>query len=167
LGTLFIVATPIGNLQDLSLRAIDVLTKVEIIACEDTRHTGLLLKHIKDTPYAGSILRQGVSLQDTKPTLLSYYEHNELRRIPQILNVLHNGVDVALVSDAGTPLLSDPGFPLVREAIRAGIRVEAVPGPSAVTAALAVSGLPTEQFTFWGFLPAKSGRPAQRSSRWV
>jgi len=158
MGTLYIVATPIGNLQDISFRAIEILTRVEIIACEDTRHTGLLLKHIKDTPCRRSILRQGVSLQGTRPTLLSYYEQNEAKRIPQILNALLNGVDVALVSDAGTPTISDPGFKLVRECVREGIRVESIPGPSSVISALVVSGLPTDKFLFLGYLPKKPGK---------
>ena len=158
MGTLYLVATPIGNLKDLSLRAIDILTNVEIIACEDTRHTGILFKHIKDTPYTRSILGQGISLRDTKPTLLSYYEQNELRRIPQILNALKNGIDVALVSDAGTPTISDPGFKLVRECVTQGIKVESIPGPSSVISALVVSGLPTDKFLFLGYLPRKSGK---------
>lgn len=150
MGTLYIVATPIGNLQDLSFRAIDILTRVEIIACEDTRHTGLLLKHVKDNK---------LSLQkDFKPTLLSYYEQNELQRIPQILNVLKNGIDVALVSDSGTPTISDPGFKLVRECISQGIKVESIPGPSSVISALVISGLPTDKFIFIGYLPKKGGR---------
>lgn len=157
MGTLYIVATPIGNLKDLSLRTIEILSKVEIIACEDTRHTGLLLKHIKDTPYARSILQQGVSLQNIKPILLSYYEQNELKRIPQILNALHNAVDVALVSDAGTPTISDPGFKLVRECIAQGIKIESIPGPSSVISALVVSGLPTDKFLFVGYPPKKPG----------
>ncbi len=153
MGTLYIVATPIGNLKDLSLRAIDILTKVEIITCEDTRRTGLLLKHTR------SILAQGYSLSKkvVKPTLLSYYEQNELKRIPQVLNALKNGIDVALVSDAGTPTISDPGFKLVRECIAQGIKVESIPGPSSVISSLAVSGLPTDKFLFLGFLPKKPG----------
>lgn len=158
MGTLFIVATPIGNLKDLSLRAIDVLTKVEIIACEDTRHTGLLLKHIKDALHTRSILRQGYSLQDKRPTLLSYYEQNEFKRIPQVINALKNGVDVALVSDAGTPTISDPGFKLVRECIAQGIKVESIPGPSSVISSLVVSGFPTDKFLFLGYLPKKPGK---------
>lgn len=142
MGTLFIVSTPIGNLRDLSLRSIDLLNKVEIIACEDTRHTGLLLRHIS---------------REAKPTLLSYYEQNEFNRIPQILNALSNGKDVALVSDAGTPTISDPGFKLVRECVKLGIKVESIPGPSSVISALVVSGLPTDKFLFLGFPPKKQG----------
>lgn len=143
MGNLYIVATPIGNLQDLSFRAVEILTKVELIACEDTRRCGLLLKHIGRAP---------------APTLLSYYEENELRRIPQIINALKNGFSVALVSDAGTPTISDPGFKLVRECIQQGIRVESIPGPSAVISALVISGLPTDKFLFVGYLPRKQGK---------
>lgn len=146
MGTLFIVATPIGNLQDLSLRVIEILTRVELIACEDTRHTGILLSHIRKT-----------NKENIKPKLLSYYEQNEFRRIPQILNALYNGVDVALVSDAGTPTISDPGFKLVRECIAQGIKIESIPGPSSVISALVVSGLPTDKFLFLGYPPRKPG----------
>jgi len=168
LGTLYIVATPIGNLQDLSFRAVDVLTRVEIIACEDTRHTGLLLKHIQNLHLprhpelvSGSnemLKRVQHDKGGVRPTLLSYYEQNELRRIPQILNALKNGVDVALVSDAGTPTISDPGFKLVRECVKQGIRVESIPGQSALISALVVSGLPTDKFLFLGYLPKKPGK---------
>ena len=149
-GILYIIATPIGNLQDISFRAIKILYSVEIIVCEDTRHTGLLLKYIRDNNLS--------SQKDFKPALLSYYEQNELKRIPQILNVLKNGVNVALVSDAGTPTISDPGFKLVRECILLGIKVESIPGPSSVISALVVSGLPTDKFLFLGYLPKKQGK---------
>lgn len=150
MGILYIVATPIGNLKDLSIRAIEVLTKVEIIACEDTRITGFLLKHIRDK-YSSYIENQ------VKPTLLSYYEGRELKRIPQVINALKNGIDVALVSDAGTPTLSDPGFKLVRECIAQEIKVESIPGPSAAISALVISGLPTDKFLFVGYPPKKQG----------
>lgn len=153
MGTLYIVSTPIGNLQDLSFRAIDILLRAEIIACEDTRHTGILLKYIKDH-YSSS----EVPIKEVKPTLLSYYEQNEFKRIPQIMNALINGLDVALVSDAGTPTISDPGFKLVRECILQGIRVESIPGPSSVISALVVSGLPTDKFLFLGYPPKKGGQ---------
>lgn len=143
MGNLYIVATPIGNLQDLSFRAVEILKRVELIACEDTRRCGLLLKHI------GRV---------SAPTLLSYYEESELRRIPQIINALKNGLSVALVSDAGTPTISDPGFKLVRECIQQGIRVESIPGPSAAISALVSSGLPTDKFLFVGYLPRKQGK---------
>jgi 16S rRNA (cytidine1402-2'-O)-methyltransferase len=136
-GRLEVVATPIGNLQDLSERARATLERADVIAAEDTRHTLTLLQHI------------GVS----RP-LLSLHAHNEAQRVPEIIARLEAGDVVALVSDAGTPLLSDPGFGLVREAAAAGIDVGVIPGPSAITAALAVAGLPTDRFCFEGFLSA-------------
>ena len=155
MGTLYIVATPIGNLQDLSLRAIEILTKVQIIACEDTRHTGFLFKHIKQLRHSGNQAKPG---HPESPILLSYYEQNEFKRIPQIMNSLKNGLDVALVSDAGTPTISDPGFKLVRECISQGIKVESIPGPCSVISALVVSGLPTDKFLFIGYPPKKGGK---------
>jgi 16S rRNA (cytidine1402-2'-O)-methyltransferase len=139
-GTLQVVATPIGNLADLSSRARAVLAAAAVIAAEDTRHTRVLLQ----------------SLGLTTP-LLSLHAHNEAQRVPELLARLARGEDVALVSDAGTPLLSDPGFELVRSAATAGFEVRTVPGPSAITAALAVAGLPTRRFCFEGFLPARAG----------
>lgn len=143
MGNLYIVATPIGNLQDITLRAIKVLSTVDIIACEDTRKTGLLM--------------QNILKGDKKPRLISYYEQNELLRIPEIISALKDGVDIALVSDAGTPTISDPGFKLVRECIREGIKVESIPGPSAVITSLISSGLPTDKFMFLGYPPRKPG----------
>ena len=140
-GRLLLVATPIGNLADLSPRAEAALRAADLVACEDTRRSGLLLHHL------------GIA----KP-LLSLHEHNERARLPRLLAALAEGQTVAVVSDAGTPLLSDPGFVLTREAIAAGHRVEAIPGPSALLAALVVSGLPPHPFTFAGFPPPKSGR---------
>ncbi len=137
-GTLYVVSTPIGNLEDLSPRARDVLARADIIACEDTRVTGKLLR------------RFGI-----RTPSVSYHEHNEHVRASELLGRLEEGKDVALVSDAGTPLVSDPGYRLVRAAREAGVAVRAIPGPSAVLAALAVSGLPTSRFTFVGFLPPK------------
>lgn len=143
---LYLVATPIGNLKDITFRALEVLKAADVIACEDTRRTGQLLRHYKiSAPRSGNVSH-----------LLSFHEHSGPGRVREIVSLLKEGKNVALVSDSGTPLISDPGFPLVREAIREGIRIEAIPGPTAVVAALAVSGLPTERFTFWGFLPAKS-----------
>jgi 16S rRNA (cytidine1402-2'-O)-methyltransferase len=139
-GRLDVVATPIGNLSDLSPRAQEALAGADVIAAEDTRHTRTLLQSI------------GVS----RP-LVSLHAHNESSRVPELLARLAAGESVALVSDAGTPLLSDPGYELVREATRAGCDVRVVPGPSAITAALAVSGLPTDRFCFEGFLPPKAG----------
>ena len=152
-GILYIVSTPIGNLQDITVRAMDVLGKVPFIACEDTRRTGILLKHIEGIlpPPAGG------SNTTNKPKLISYYEQNEERRIPEIINILKEGKDIALVSDAGTPTISDPGFKLVRECIKESIKVESIPGPSSVLAALTSSGLPTDKFLFLGFLPKKQG----------
>ncbi|WP_110668384.1 16S rRNA (cytidine(1402)-2'-O)-methyltransferase [Salinicola halophilus] len=138
-GVLYVVATPIGNLEDMSARAARTLAEVDAIAAEDTRHTQRLLKHL------------GVE----RP-LLSLHEHNEAGRVDQLRARLLAGESLALVSDAGTPLISDPGFVLVRELRRAGCRVVPIPGPCALVAALSVAGLPTDRFTFEGFLPAKS-----------
>ncbi|HSB10838.1 MAG TPA: 16S rRNA (cytidine(1402)-2'-O)-methyltransferase [Blastocatellia bacterium] len=137
-GTLYIVATPIGNLEDITLRALRVLIEVDLIACEDTRHTRKLLAHY----------------QIPKPTI-SYHEHNEPERAAELLKKLEAGHSIALVSDAGTPLISDPGFRIVRAAIAREISVVSIPGPSALIAALSASGLPTSEFTFAGFLPAR------------
>jgi 16S rRNA (cytidine1402-2'-O)-methyltransferase len=140
-GILYVVSTPIGNVEDLSPRARRTLAEAAVIACEDTRHTGRLLA------------RCGV-----KNRLLSLHEHNEARRVPGLVERLLAGEDVAVVSDAGTPLLSDPGFLLVREAAARGVEIRAVPGPSAVLAALTASGLPPYPFTFAGFVPRKAGK---------
>src|SRR2546423_185621 len=143
-GTLYLVATPIGNLEDISLRALRVLKEVDLIACEDTRHTRKLLTHY----------------EISKP-MISYHEHNEHVRAMELIEKLKAGMNVALVSDAGTPLVSDPGFRLVRDSIEQAIRVVPIPGPSALIAALAASGLSTSEFTFAGFLPAR--RQARRA----
>src|SRR5512139_3491659 len=138
-GTLYIVSTPIGNLEDISLRALHILKEVDLIAAEDTRHTGLLLKHFGiQTP------------------LTSYFQGNELKKKEFILSKLRQGYRVALVSDAGTPGISDPGFRLIQTVIADQIPIVPIPGPSAVIAALSVSGLPTDAFLFKGFLPHKS-----------
>ncbi len=139
-GRLFVVATPIGNLEDITLRAIKILKEVEAIACEDTRQTLKLL-----------------NTYNLKKRLISYFKPREHQKIPEIMNLLNSGQDVALVSDAGTPGISDPGFPLIREAIKQGIQVIPVPGPSALTAALSASGLPTSRILFVGFPPPKKG----------
>ena len=145
MGRLAVISTPIGNLGDLSPRARDELAAAELIAAEDTRRTGQLL----------------TTLGLTRP-LVSLHEHNERERIGELLAKLAAGARIALVSDAGTPLLSDPGFELVRRVAQEGIQVVSVPGPSAITAALSIAGLPTERFSFEGFLPA---RLAERRSR--
>jgi 16S rRNA (cytidine1402-2'-O)-methyltransferase len=140
-GTLYLVATPIGNLEDITLRALRILREADLVACEDTRQTRKLLDHY------------GIH----KPTV-SYHEHNEAVRAPELIEKLESGASVALVSDAGTPLVSDPGYRLVTHAIAKGIRVEPLPGPSAALAALAASGLPTDEFHFGGFLPPRSAQ---------
>ena len=138
-GTLYLVATPIGNLEDITLRALRVLREADVIACEDTRQTGKLLAHF-----------------DIKTPTVSYHEHNEAERTKELLGRLDAGAQVALVSDAGTPLISDPGYRLVTAAIAAGIPVIPVPGASAVLAGLSAAGLPTDAFRFCGFLPVKT-----------
>jgi 16S rRNA (cytidine1402-2'-O)-methyltransferase len=140
-GTLYLVGTPIGNLEDITFRAVRILKEADMIACEDTRQTRKLLD------------RYAIA----KPAV-SYHEHNETERSRELIAKLLGGASVALVSDAGMPLVSDPGYTLVRAAIQHGVRVEAVPGPSALLTALAASGLPTDSFHFGGFLPAKSGQ---------
>lgn len=144
-GRLYVVATPIGNLGDLSARAREVLAGADLIAAEDTRHTRTLLQ------------AAGVS----RP-LVSLHEHNEAQRVSELLARFEQGATIALVSDAGTPLLSDPGFELVRRAAAAGVDVRVIPGPSAITAALAVAGLPTDRFCFEGFLPSREGERRER-----
>lgn len=141
---LYIVATPIGNLQDITLRAIKILQSVDAIACEDTRKTGILLSKI-------------LTAETPKPRLISYYEQNELQKIPEVINALKNGLNIALVSDAGTPTISDPGYKLVRECIKEGIKIESLPGASSVLTALTASGLPTDKFLFIGYPPKKPG----------
>ena len=144
-GTLYVVGTPIGNLEDITTRALRVLRDVELIACEDTRRTRALLSHF-----------------DIHTPTISYYEHNKLTRGPQIVRRLLDGTPVALVTDAGTPGISDPGFLLVREARAAGIAVVPVPGPAAVVTALSAAGVPADRFLFEGFLPMKPGKRLNR-----
>ena len=139
-GCLYLVATPIGNLEDITLRALRILKEVDQIACEDTRHTLKLLNHF-----------------DIHKSLVSYHEHNELTRAPELVLAMEEGATIALVSDAGMPLVSDPGHRLVTLAIRHHIPVVPIPGPAALLAALSASGLPNEEFLFLGFLPARSG----------
>jgi 16S rRNA (cytidine1402-2'-O)-methyltransferase len=139
-GTLHVVATPIGHRDDIGARAIDTLRRVKVIAAEDTRHTRPLLQHLGiDTP------------------LVALHDHNERTAVDSLVERMLGGDDIALVSDAGTPLISDPGFRFVRAARAAGLKVSPVPGPSAVVAALSVAGLPSDRFVFEGFLPAKAG----------
>jgi 16S rRNA (cytidine1402-2'-O)-methyltransferase len=138
---LYVVATPIGNLGDVTLRAIEVLKLVDVVAAEDTRHSGILLKHF------------GI-----KKPFVSYHEHNEATRTPELVERLARGENVALITDAGTPGVSDPGFRLIRECIRHEIPFTIIPGPSAVLTALVGSGFPTDKFSFGGFLPVKSGQ---------
>jgi 16S rRNA (cytidine1402-2'-O)-methyltransferase len=144
-GVLYVVATPIGNLEDISLRALRILKEVDLIAAEDTRHTRILLDHY-----------------EIRTPLVSYHEHNEKTQAPRLAERLAHGENIALVSDAGTPAISDPGYRLVVEALRIGIRVTPIPGASALASALSASGLPTDRFVFEGFLPSKK---SERESR--
>ena len=140
-GILNVVSTPIGNLEDISTRAIATLTNSDIIVAEDTRHTKKLLNHYNISAF-----------------IISYFEHNKHQQIPKILNFLKEGKSISLVSDAGTPGISDPAYRLVRQAINENIKIQSVPGASSVLAALIPSGLPTDRFIFEGFLPPKKGR---------
>jgi len=140
-GTLYIIATPIGNLEDITLRAIRMLKEVGLIAAEDTRHTRKLLTHF-----------------DIHTPLTSFFQANERQKAEQIINALKEGKNVALVSNAGTPCISDPGYPLLVKAIEEGITVCPIPGASALAAAISAAGLPTDRFTFIGFLPDKPGK---------
>src|SRR6267143_1249309 len=139
-GILYVVSTPIGNLEDITHRAIRVLGEVDLIACEDTRHTHKLLQHY------------GISTKT-----ISYHEHNEQERSGELIDLLLRGTNLAVVSDAGTPGISDPGFRLIRLAVAKDVQVVPIPGPSALITALVASGLPTDEFFFGGFLPARSG----------
>jgi len=141
---LFIVSTPIGNLDDITLRALETLFSVDTILCEDTRKTLNLLKHFQ---------KEGRTI----PNLISFFEENEQKKMPEVLTQLKMGLNIALVSNCGTPTISDPGFKLVRECWKEKIKVISVPGPSSPIASLSVSGLPTDKFLFLGFLPNKSG----------
>ncbi|HEY7317576.1 MAG TPA: 16S rRNA (cytidine(1402)-2'-O)-methyltransferase [Candidatus Binatia bacterium] len=144
-GILYIVATPIGNLEDISFRAVRILREVDLVAAEDTRHTQILLRH-----------------HAIRTPLASYHEHNEKTKAQELVMRLARGQNIALVSDAGTPAISDPGFRLVLEAIHAGVRVVPIPGASALTAVLSASGLPTDRFVFEGFLPARKMQRRER-----
>src|SRR5690349_20387926 len=140
-GTLYLVATPIGNLEDITLRALRVLRECDVVAAEDTRHSGQLLKHF-----------------EISKRLLSYFQFNEAKRSEEIIERLRHGEKIALVTDAGSPGISDPGERVVKAAVAAGLRVESVPGPCALVAGLTASGLPADEFHFIGFLPHKSGQ---------
>jgi 16S rRNA (cytidine1402-2'-O)-methyltransferase len=140
-GTLYVVATPIGNMDDITVRALDVFGRVDLVAAEDTRHTGKLLKH-----------------HQIKCRLMSYHEHNEKERTPLLVERLKSGSSIALVSNAGTPTVSDPGYMLLQKALENNIKVVPIPGPSALLAALSISGLPTDSFIFIGFCAKKKSR---------
>ena len=140
-GTLYLVSTPIGNLEDITIRAINILKSVDLIAAEDTRRSKILL-----------------SKYDINTKMISYFEHNKFQRLQQIEEILKNNKYVAVITDAGTPAVSDPAYKLVRKAIEIGSKIEAIPGASAVLTALVSSGLPTDRFLFEGFLPPKKGR---------
>jgi len=144
-GCIYLVATPIGNLEDITLRALNILKTVDVIAAEDTRHTGIFLAHY-----------------DIKKRLLSYHEHNEKSRANEIIKMALEGMKIAVVSDAGTPGISDPGYIVVRLAIEAGIDIIPIPGPTAFVAALTTSGLNTDEFTFIGFLPRKKTKRVEK-----
>ena len=141
IGSLFIVSTPLGNLKDITLRALNIMKNSYLIAAEDTRKSQILLKEYK-----------------IKTKMISYHEHNSHNRIKTIISYLKDGKNISLISDAGTPTISDPGYGLIRECIKHEIRIIPIPGVSAITAAISVSGLPSDSFTFYGFLPQKKGR---------
>lgn len=140
-GTLYIVSTPIGNLEDITYRAIRILTNVDLIAAEDTRTTRILLDHY-----------------NIRKPMVSYHSYNEMRQTPELIEKLRSGTSVALVSDAGTPGISDPAYRIIRAALDEGIPLVAIPGPAAFLVAMVVSGLPTDEFVYEGFLPLKKGR---------
>lgn len=143
---LYIIATPIGNIRDITLRAMDILETIDYLLCEDTRHTGMLLKNL------------GVR---NNPKLISFYDEVEEQKIPQVIELLKSGLKVGLVTDAGTPIVSDPGWKLVKKCQDVGLKYTSVPGPSAVINALVLAGLPAGRFSFLGFLPKKSGDRAR------
>lgn len=144
-GTLYLVATPIGNLKDITLRALETLKEVSYIICEDTRRTKILLNHYQ-----------------IKKPLISYNEYNKFSQTPKIIEMLKKGEILALVSDAGTPVISDPGYYLVKETIKERIKISPIPGPAAMIAGLIISGLPSDRFIFEGFLPKREGRRTKR-----
>ncbi|MCL5676174.1 MAG: 16S rRNA (cytidine(1402)-2'-O)-methyltransferase [Patescibacteria group bacterium] len=155
MSNLYIVPTPIGNLKDITLRALETLFSVDYIACEDTRRTGQLLDIYKKD---NTLMIYINKASNHMPKLLSYYDEIEYKRMPEIISYLKSGKNVALVSDSGTPLISDPGFKLVKECIRQKINVVSLPGPSAIISALVSSGLSPQQFLFLGYLPTKEAK---------
>ncbi|OGG26879.1 16S rRNA (cytidine(1402)-2'-O)-methyltransferase [Candidatus Gottesmanbacteria bacterium RIFCSPLOWO2_01_FULL_39_12b] len=158
MGILYLVSTPIGNLEDITIRAIKTLFTVDYIACEDTRRTGILLQELQKK--TGSDLKEFKGLTPTVkelPKLVSFYDEVEDKKVPDIIELLENNRNVALVSDSGTPLISDPGFKLVRQCIKQSIKIVTIPGPTSLISALTISGLPTDKFLFLGYLPKKKG----------
>jgi len=150
-GVLYVVATPIGNIGDITLRALEVLKRSDIILCEDTRKTMKIVSHYNISG----------------PKLLSYNEHNESRRIPEVVKLLKDGKTISLVCNAGTPTIQDPGYRLIKLLREEGFKVLPIPGPSALIAALSVSGLPTDRFVFYGFLPRKKGKRELLYKKWI
>lgn len=146
-GQLYLIATPIGNLKDISLRALEILFEVDILLCEDTRVTGILLTKFEN-----------YNSKKNHPRLISYHDHNEERLNPQILAYLKEGKKIGICSDAGTPLISDPGYKLVRSCLEFGIKVNIIPGPCSVISGLTISGFPPDKFLFINYLPRKSGQ---------
>ena len=161
MGTLSIVSTPIGNLEDITIRAIKTLFSVDIVACEDTRRTGILFQELRKRfssvipAQSANNLDPGLRRNDKLPFLFRFDDHSETTQTPLLIEKLKEGKSVALVSDAGTPLISDPGYKLVSEAIKRGVPVVSIPGPTAAIAALSVSGLPANHFMFLGYPPEK------------
>lgn len=168
MGTLYIVSTPIGNLEDITIRAIKTLFSVDIIACEDTRRTGLLLDELRkrylqfyssseESSTSGEIHSGSSRLRsnNSNPKLISYYDQIEQSKTPELIERLEQGKSIALLSDAGTPLIADPGYKLVFESLKRGVKVVSIPGPTVAVAALTVSGLPTDKFIFLGYPPEK------------
>lgn len=155
MGTLYIVSIPIGNLEDITIRAIKILFSVDFIACEDTRKTSFLLHQLQKK--FASLYGNDIKPTD-KPILISYYDEVEFKKATEIVDLLTEGRNVALVTDSGTPLISDPGFKLVKECIKQDIKIISIPGPTSLISALTVSGLPPDKFLFLGFLPDKRER---------
>lgn len=156
MGTLSIVSTPIGNLDDITIRAIKTLFTADLILCEDTRHSGMLLTELSKR--YGELFDQN---PDWKPKLISYYDEIEEKKLPEVIDLLMQGNHLALISDAGTPLINDPGFRLVRECIKRNIKVESIPGSSALLTALTSSGFPSDKFIFLGYTHAKNFKYVQ------